>query len=340
LEDSLNVLVTVDFSDAIMERLKQVSPRLKVTRRAAKAAGDIPADVWATTDVLYTGGIIPDPAVAPRLRWIQSHWAGVDAFIHEPLLAAEDVILTTTSGMHATTMAELTFSMILAFARKVPLMLKHQQRAEWPADRHLVYLPQELRRSTLGILGYGSIGREIARIGKAFGMEVLGTKRNVKEPAAVGEYQQEGTGDPDGTMVDRLYPPEATRSMVALCDFVVVLIPLTDGTRGFVNAEVLGAMKKTAVLINMARGAVVDEEALIDALQKGQIGGAGLDVFVQEPLPSTSPLWKLDNVIISPHIGGNTDHYHESAADIFAANLERYAANKDLFNRVDRQRGY
>jgi phosphoglycerate dehydrogenase-like enzyme len=340
LEDQLNVLVTVEFSDAIMEKLKQVSPRLKLIRKAARAAADIPAEQWANADVLYTAGVVPEPSAVPRLRWIQSHWAGVDNLIDKPILTAEDIVLTTTSGMHATTMAELTFAMILAFARKLPLMLTHQARAEWSQDRHVVFLPRELRRATLGILGYGSIGREIARIAKAFGMEVIATKRNVKQPMSDGEFQYEGTGDPDGVLVDRLYPPEATKSMVALCDFVVVLIPLTAETTHVVNADVIGAMKQTAILINMARGAVVDEEALIEALQKGKIGGAGLDVFVQEPLPPASPLWKLENVIISPHIGGNTDHYHESAADIFAENLGRYIAHKDLLNRVDRKRGY
>ncbi|MBX3081398.1 MAG: D-2-hydroxyacid dehydrogenase [Anaerolineae bacterium] len=340
MEDTLNVLVTVDLSDAIMDKLKQISPRLKFNRKIVKTASDIPAETWATTDILYTGGIVPEPNAVPRLRWIQSHSAGVDNLIDKPIMNAEDIILTTTSGMHATTMAELTFAMILAFARKIPLMLKHQQKQDWPQDRVTLFNPKELRRSTLGILGYGSIGREIARVAKAFGMEVLATKRDVKQPAAEGEYAEPGTGDPDGTLVDRLYPPEATKSMVALCDFIVVLIPLTSETRGFVNEDILSAMKKTAVIINMARGAVIDEDALIEVLQKGQIGGAGLDVFTQEPLPSTSPLWKLDNVLISPHIGGNTDHYHESAVAVFTENLERYLANKDLVNRVDRKRGY
>ena len=340
MEDTLNVLVTVDLSDAIMDKLKQISPRLKFNRKVVKAASEITPETWASTDILYTGGIVPEPNAVPRLRWIQSHSAGVDNLIDKPIIAAEDIILTTTSGMHATTMAELTFAMIFAFARKIPLMIKYQQKQEWPENRAVIFNPKELRRSTLGILGYGSIGREIARVAKAFGMEVLATKRDVKKPAAEGEYTQQGTGDPDGTLVDRLYPPEATKSMVALCDFVVVLIPLTAETRNFIDADILSAMKKTAVIINMARGAVIDEEALIEVLQKGLIGGAGLDVFTQEPLPATSPLWKMDNVLISPHIGGNTDHYHESAAEVFEENLDRYLANKDLVNRVDRKRGY
>jgi phosphoglycerate dehydrogenase-like enzyme len=340
MENTLNLLVLMDFNDAIMDRLKAVSPRLKFTRKIVKSLDEVPADLLATADVLYTGGLIPERESVPRLRWIQVHFAGVDQLLSQPLLSDPDIIVTTASGVHATTMAEFSFAMMLALARKIPAMLRYQQKTEWPADRFNIFLPRELRGSTLGIVGYGSIGREIARIAKTFGMEVLATKRDVMHPAAVNEYAEPGTGDPDGTCVERLYPPEATRSMVALCDFVVVTAPLTPSTKGLINAEVLGAMKKSAFLVNVARGGVIDEEALIKALQTGQIAGAGLDVFAQEPLPPSSPLWKLDNVIISPHISGNTVHYHESAAEIFIQNLERFLNNRELLNRVDRNRGY
>ncbi len=340
MENTLNVLVLIDFSDAIMDRLRAVSPRLKFTRKAAKSLDEIPADVLASADILYTGALLPEREAVPHLRWIQSHFAGVEHILSQPLLASDDIILTTASGVHAPTMAEFTFAMMLAFARKIPTMLRYQQKSEWPADRFNLFMPHELRGSTLGIIGYGSIGREVARLAKAFGMEVLATKRDVMHPAAVNEYVQPGTGDPDGTCVERLYPPEATRSMVALCDFVVVAAPLTPETTGSIDAEVIGAMKKSAVLINVARGGVIDEDALIKALQTGQIAGAGLDVFAQEPLPASSPLWKLDNVIISPHISGNTVHYQDSAAEIFIENLERYLSNRDLLNRVDLKRGY
>src|SRR5215468_234163 len=157
MEETLNVLVLMDFSDAIIDRIRAVSPRLKVTRKIVKSASEISPETWGSVDILYTGGILPDPDVAPRLRWIQSHNAGVEHLLAQPLLAAEDIIVTTTSGMHATTIAEFTFAMIFALARKIPLMLRTQAKAEWTADRHAMLLPQELRRSTLGIVGYGSI---------------------------------------------------------------------------------------------------------------------------------------------------------------------------------------
>ncbi len=340
MENTLNVLVLVDFSDAIMERLKAVSPRLKFTRKIVKSLDEIPADILASTDILYTGQFVPEREAMPRLRWIQTHFAGVEHLLDQPLLTDEEIIVSTASGVHATTMTEFAFAMMLAFARKIPQMLRQQQKAEWPAERFNVFAPRELRGATLGIVGYGSIGRELARVARAFGMEVLATKRDVMHPAAVNEYAEPGTGDPEGTCVDRLYPPEATRSMAALCDFLVVTAPLTPETKGLIDADVFAAMKKTAVFVNVARGGLVDEEALVKALQTGQIAGAGLDVFMQEPLPASSPLWKLENVIISPHISGNTSHYQESAAEIFIENLERYLNNRDLLNRVDRQRGY
>jgi phosphoglycerate dehydrogenase-like enzyme len=340
MEETLNVLVLADFSDALMEKLKTVSPRLKFTRRAVKAANEVPAESWATVDILYTGRIVPEPDSAPRLRWIQTTSAGVDFLMAQPLLAAEDIIVTTSSGIHATTIAEHTFAMILALARRIPLMMRYQQKAEWPADRENVIGRVELRGSTLGIVGYGSLGREMARVAQTFGMEVLATKRDVMHPAAVNEYVEPGTGDPQGTLVSRLYPPEAARSMVTLCDFVVVTVPLTQETKNLINRDVLSGMKESAYLINVARGGVIDEEALIKALQSGQIAGAALDVFTQEPLPPSSPFWKMDNVIISPHVAGNMSHYNESAADVFMENLDRYLNKRDLLNRVDRKKGY
>ena len=278
---------------------------------------------------------------APRVcAGFQAHFAGVEKLLAQPLLASEDIIVTTTSGIHAPKIAEYTLAMMLAFGMRIPTMLKLQQNADWPDNRFELLMPQLLRNSTLGIVGYGSIGRETARLAQGFGMQVLATKRDVKHPASTNEYRMADTGDPEGTQVNRLYPPEALKSMLAECDFVQVTVPATPANFHLINEEVLAAMKRTAVLINIARGEVIDEAALIRVLQAKQIAGAALDVFEQEPLPPTSPLWKLDNVIISPHVGGNSDQYNELAADVFAQNLERYLTNEELLNRVDRKLGY
>ncbi|CAG1004784.1 MAG: D-2-hydroxyacid dehydrogenase [Anaerolineae bacterium] len=341
MNDTLNVLILVDFGEDLLSQIRALSPKLNLIRKSVSSPAEIPPEVWASADILYTTVIVPEAEVAPRLRWVQAHYAGVDKLLSQPLFKARpDLMLTSASGIHASTIAEYSFAMMLALARKIPLMLRMQKQAAWTADRFELYLPTELRGATLGILGYGSIGRATARLANAFGMQVLATKRDVKRPSDGESYEEPGIGDPEGTLVDRLYPPEALKSMVSQCDFVVVTLPLTLETKGYFGAEAFAVMKKNAVLINVARGGIVDEEALIAALQNKQIAGAGLDVFEEEPLPAKSPLWAMENVIISPHIAGNTSRYHERAAAMFVENLRRYLNKNPLLNRVETARGY
>lgn len=332
----IHVVVAMDFSDEIIAKLRTISPQLHIERHFP----NVPESVWAETEILYTVRHFPEPAQAPRLRWIQTHFAGVDSIVKLPIVRTEDVEVTTGSGIHAVQMAEYTLAMMLAFAYKIPTALQLQAKAEWPKNPIEVFAPYQLRGQTLGIAGYGSIGRELARLAAAFGMTVLATKRNLKETTDYEGYAVAGTGDPEGAIPARLYPPEAMVSMVALCDWVVVTTPLVDGAPPVISEEVLHAMKKNAVLVNVARGAVIDEAALITALSSKKIAGAALDVYKEEPLPSTSPLWNLDNVIMTPHISGNSAKLHEKAAALFAENLQLYVDNKPLLNRFDRKRGY
>lgn len=335
-QDSINVVVAMDFSDAILDSLRAISPRLNIERHHP----NVPDSAWEDAEVVYTAHRFPDPAQAPRLRWIQLHTAGIDHAVRQPILRAEDVDVTTASGIHITQMSEYVLAMMLAFAYRIPKMLELQSRAEWPEKAGKIFAPGELRGQTVGLVGYGSINREIARLANALGMTVLACKRDLKHLEDRDSYVEPGTGDPEAAIPERIYPAEAAASMVAECDFVVVTIPLVDGAPPVITEAVIEAMKKTAVLINVARGAVVDEAALITALSSGKIGGAALDVFEEEPLPSTSPLWNLENVIISPHVSGNSLRYHEKAAALFAENLHRYLEKKPLLNVVDRKRGY
>lgn len=340
MNDKINVLVTVRLREEQLARLRAQFPRLDIRLHPAQAVGEISPDVWAEVEVLFTPDVLPDREVAPRLRWVQATSAGVDHILKHPLFEKRDIILTTASGIHAVTMAEYTLAMVLAFAHRLPTMIARQAAHDWPKDRFQLFEPRPVRGATLGIVGYGSIGRETARLAQAFGMEVLATKRDAMRPEDRASYIEPGTGDPEGALVNRLYPPEALKSMLKACDYVVILLPRTPATLGIFDAEAVAAMKPGAVLINLGRGGVVDEQAVLKALQSGALGGAAFDVFEIEPLPPDSPLWNAPNLIISPHIGGNMPDYLGKVLDVFTANLERYLRGHDLLNVVDWERGY
>ena len=332
----INVIVAMDFDDAILAQLRAISPRLNIERHFPT----VPDRAWHDAEVLYAGSTLPTPEQAPRLRWIQLHSAGVENALKHPILKAQDIEVTNTSGIHAVQMAEYSLMMMLAFNYQLVTMIADKERIEWPANPSAIYMPAPLRGKTVGIVGYGSIGREVGRLAVSAGMTVLAAKRDIMHPEQSPKYAEPGTGDPTSDLPDRLYPMQAVASMAKDCDFLVIACPLTRLTRHMINEDVLAAMKQTAVLINVARGAVVDEPALISALAAGRIGGAALDVFEEEPLPATSPLWNLPNVIISPHISGLRSDYHEQAAAVFAENLERYLENEPLLNQVNREREY
>ena len=333
----VNVLSTILLEDEQVAMLESISPRIKVTVRKADEVDDLGDDL-EQFEVLYTSNPLPDPEAAPNLRWVQGFWAGVDTFIDHPLFAG-DVELYTASGVHAINTAEFAMALILTFARKIPTIIDYQRRIEWPEGRFDIFVPTELYGSTLGIIGYGSIGRHVARLGKGFGMEVLAIKRNAMDPVDHG-YTAPDMGDPEGDIADRIYPPQALHSFLGECDFVVLLVPLTAETERLINEDALGAMKESAILINLARGQVLDSEALVKALEDGKIAGAALDVFDEEPLSEYSPLWELPNLILSPHVAGFTAHSKQRALDILAENLRRYLDGEALVNHVDKEKGY
>lgn len=333
----IHVISTVRFDDEQLARLRSVSPQLQLTQHTAREANDLPPDVWAEVEVLCTFMTLPEAEQAPRLRWVQLLSAGAEHATQHPALSGQ-VLLTTTSGIHAVNIGEYVLSLMLAWAHHVPAMLDLQRRAEWPEGRFQLFSPHELRGGTVGIVGYGSIGREVGRLAHAFGMRVLALQRG-DDPSDHG-YIIPGVGDPQGRIPARFYRPHELRAMLAECDHVVLAVPLTDATRNLIGADELRAMKPTAFLVNIARGGVVDETALIQALEEGWIGGAGLDVFAQEPLPADSPLWGMENAILTPHIAGMTPHYHARAADVFEENLRRYLAGEPLLNQVDWGEGY
>ncbi|MFQ5595209.1 MAG: D-2-hydroxyacid dehydrogenase, partial [Anaerolineae bacterium] len=288
-------------------------------------------------EILYFGWLKPPaPADIPSVRWIQLHSAGANQLLDTPILQT-DIAITTASGVHSTPIAEYTFAQILALRRRIPLMLRYQQRSEWAKDRWANFAVPELRGATLGVVGYGRIGREAARLGAAFGMNVLAVRRSHAPDPAYPRWAS--TPDWDDSVVQSV-DRDNLHDLLARSDFVVIALPLTDATRHIIDAAALRVMKTSAYLINIARGAVIDEGALVRALREGWIAGAGLDVFEQEPLPADSPLWQLDNVILSPHVSSFTPLYDSRATDLFAENLRRYLAGQRLLNLFDPRRGY
>lgn len=331
------ILVTVAVSDATIESLRAIAPGYRID----KITGDVSSTAWAEAEALFTGRVLPTPEQAPRLRWIQTASAGFDWALTQPIAQIKDIIITSASGIHATPIAEYCLGMMLALNLKVPAMFDLKREKQWPKEKMSTFGPMPLRGKTVGIVGYGSIGRELARLANALGMTVLAAKRDVMNTDAGDVFTlDEGIGDQTGDIPARIYPGQAVATMARECDFLVMTVPLTDGTRQIIDKRVLDAMKETAYFINIARGSVVDEAALIEALQTHSIAGAALDVFVEEPLPAASPLWTLPNVIISPHVAGNTPDYNERAAKVFAENLRRYVDRKPLVNALDRAEGY
>ena len=330
------VTIAMDFSAEILVELREISPRLHIERHFP----DVPLDVITRTEVLYTTGYFPQPEQAPKLRWIQMNTAGMNHALEHGIVQAEDIIVTSTSGIHATNMAHYCLMMMLMFNYQMRQAFELQTKAEWPEQPHEQFLPVDMDRQTVGIVGYGSIGRELARLCSSMGMTVLASKRDLSSTAEVNAFAMPNTGDPTGDIPDRIYPADTVASMAKDCDYLVVTTPQTATTEHLIGEEVFEAMKQTGVLVSVSRGAIVDEKALITALSSGQIGGAALDVFEEEPLPNTSPLWNLDNVIITPHLSGFTRDYHDKAALVFKENLRRYLENRPLLNQLDRAKGY
>jgi phosphoglycerate dehydrogenase-like enzyme len=332
-----HVLVTAPFPPLLMDKIRTVASDIELEQMTLPD-GRWPEDKVTTAEIYYALNDVPRPDQAPNLRWVQTHYAGVDALLGTPLWDT-DIAITSASGIHAPNMAQYAITQILAWAHRVPAWFKHQRKGKWPTQRWDKFLPDELRGRTLGIVGYGSIGREIARLAKSFGLSVLASKRDARHPEDSG-YAMVGTGDPAGNLPDRIYPSEATRSMLTQCDYVVITVPLTPKTSHLFNESMLKEMKANAFLVNIGRGGLIDEKALVKALKRGWIAGAGLDVFESEPLPDNSPLWSLENVIITPHVSGFTPHYDDRVTDLFLENLRRYLAGERLLNLVDREMGY
>ncbi len=259
---------------------------------------------------------------APKLKWVHSRNAGLDGMLF-PELVESPVPLTNGSGVFSPSLGEFALLAMLYFAKDVPRLRRQQAESAWkPFDM----LPIEGR--TVGIVGYGDIGREVAVRAKAMGMRVLALKRHAPPT------------DSDPGPVEQYFLPSQLLEMLAHCDYVVVAAPMTPETEHMVGVEAFAAMKPDAVIINVGRGPVIDEATLVRALQAGRIKGAGLDVFEQEPLPPSSPLYAMENVLLSPHCADNHAEWLDDALRFFVAQYERFRTGEPLKNVVDKKLGY
>ena len=244
-----------------------------------------------------------------KLKWIQALGTGVDGIVDRPPFR-EGVLVTNMHGLHGDSVPEAAIMLMLALARDLPRAMRNRSARKWER-----YPSQLLKGKTVGILGVGAIARSLAPKCKSFGMKVVGITSSVR--------------DMDG--FDRMVHRDEIETAVRELDFLVLLTPYTAETRGIVGEKVIGAMKPSAFLVNLARGGIVDEDALVSALREGRLAGAALDVFATEPLPEDHPVWSMDNVIVTPHLGGFHDQYAEEALPTVVENFRKFLAG-DLDN--------
>lgn len=268
-------------------------------------------------------GLIRDVfLMSPKLQWIHSRSAGLEQTLFPELIASK-VILTNGSGVFSPSLGEFVLGAILYFAKDFRRMIRNQMAGLWePFD------VAPISGQTVGIIGYGDIGRAVAARVKAVGMNVLAVKRHVFD------------GDTADPLIDQMYKSNRRIEMLPQCDYVVVAAPLNDETRGLIGKAEFAAMKPTAVVINVGRGPVVDESAMIQALSEGKIKGAALDVFDEEPLPRGHPFYALENVLLSPHCADHTPDWLDNAMRFFLAQFARFRSSEPLLNVVDKKLGY
>lgn len=274
-------------------------------------------------DVTIAYGLPPLTSLPtmPKLRWIQLASAGVPAALC-PMAVERNIHVTNLAGLYGPTIAEHALAMMLVLNRNLHVVIRNQASRAW--DRTVADTMRDLSGKTLGVFGLGNIGQNVARLGKAMGMRVVGCRRS-----------QQAT-----PFVDRVYSCDERNAMAAESDVVAVAAPLTRETEGVLGAEFFQAMKPGVFLINVSRGPVVQETALVEALQSGRLAGAGLDVFTTEPLPADHPLWSMPNVIVSPHYSGETVNLNAPPAERFTRNLKNWLAGRELEGGVKLDLGY
>jgi D-2-hydroxyacid dehydrogenase (NADP+) len=306
------------------QTLRERWPAMRVAH--APTFTELPPEL-PDADIFVGAFLLPEQLkAAKKLQWIHSTSAGVGQLAYPELLASK-IVVTNASGVFSVPMAEHAIGLLLALARNFPDTVRQQDQKKW-SQQSLWDQPQhltELNGTTLVIVGLGSIGREIAKRASAFAMRVIGVTRS---------------GQGDAAHVEKIVPAARLDEVLSEADFVTLTIPETSDTKQIINEKRLALLKRTARIINLGRGSAIDEVALASALQRGQLGGAAIDVTIEEPLPPESPLWTTPNLFITPHTSAVSSRLWQRETDLLLALLERWFAGRELTNQVDLRKGY
>jgi D-2-hydroxyacid dehydrogenase (NADP+) len=315
---SLNILALSKLTEKQTAAIYAAHEDVQLTTCKSAEAKDHIADAdillaWGQTDLR------PLLPLAPKLKWVHALSAGVENLL-SPELAATNIILTNSRGIHGIPISEHVLGIMLGFTRRLFTAYDQQKNKQWKK----LHEADEIYEKSIAIIGLGSIGRAIAKRAKSMGMTVLATKHKLTTEL----------------FVDALYPPEELAAAISTADFVVVTLPLTEETTGLFTLPIFQKMKSSAFFINVSRGSIVNEKDLAQALQENLIRGAALDVFQEEPLPESSPLWDLPNLLITPHCAAISPYYMDRTLKIFTENLSHFLQENNLINVVDKKRGY
>jgi phosphoglycerate dehydrogenase-like enzyme len=307
------------------ERLQADFPQIEVVHKSRYEGAE---EHIRDCEILFAFALRPEQfRLAQNLHWVHTPTAAVHQLLF-PELVNSDVILSNAREVHGPVVAELVIAVMFALAKKIPQAVRLQQKHAW--GKSAIWndgpRPREIAGATVGLIGVGGIGRTVARMASALGMRVIAVRERPEKEKPQG--------------VEAVYAPAQIDELLSQSDFVVVAAPLTETSRGLINADRLAAMRPDAYLINVGRGPHVDEAALADALRNRRIAGAALDVFDQEPLPAESPLWDLENLLITPHTGSLTEKLWQRHYQVFSENLRRYLGSEPLLFVVDKRKGY
>lgn len=330
----VNLLVLSGQNAPELKELEQLPPQVKVVAvgRTLEDFAGLKDQDWEGVEALLKAGIQEHvatkdhlKAVWPKLqnlRWMHNTNAGVETVLF-PELVQSDVVLTNAKGNYSHSLAEYALTSCLWFAKELPRLRAQQKQHKWEP-----FCVEELRGKTMGVIGYGDIGQAAAELARAFKMNIIALRRRTELSAK--EQQQHL----------QVYPPDKINNLMAASDYIVAALPYTPATDKLINREALQHMRPNGVFVNIGRGTTVDEEALVEVLQQGKIKGAALDVTAVEPLPEDSPLWDLDNVLISPHCADRTTTFQVEAVQQFVKMAKLYAEGQELPNVVDKHAGY